>query len=86
MRARSRKRDALLCVYYKRRDEFLEANPRCVRCYRTATEVHHAAGRVGLLLIAVEHFRPLCHDCHRWVTEHPLLAKAAGLSVDRLGA
>lgn len=86
LRNRSARMAALLRIYAKKRQTFLEANPCCLRCGGTATEVHHAKGRVGDLLLNEEHWRPACSDCHRYITEHPAEAIERGWSLPRVGA
>lgn len=76
---------ALMRIYLKRRAEFLENNPNCVRCGQRATEVHHAAGRVGDLLLAEENWLPVCRPCHIWITDHPREAVEQGYSRRRIG-
>lgn len=85
MRAVSKKRAALLRIYAKVRNDFLAANPNCIRCGHAATEVHHAAGRGAGRLVAVETFRAMCRDCHRWATENPRAAIEQGFSLPRIG-
>lgn len=88
MRARSPKRARQERRYTFLRAQYLDTNPWCAHpaCTQYATEVHHKRGRVGELLTAVEHWLPLCHTHHVWVTEHPALAKVMGLSENRIGA
>ena len=45
-----------------------------------ATEVHHANGRAGTLLIDERFWKPLCSSAHRYVTEHPKYAREDGLT------
>ena len=87
MRARSPKRAKQEREYTRLRRDFLEANPWCALkgCGLLATEVHHRRGRVGALLLAVEHWSPLCHDCHVWATGHPAAAYELGISERRIG-
>ena len=84
LRSRSAKLARLQRVYTKLRREFLTDNPWCLRCGRTATEVHHKAGR-GALLLAVETWAAMCHECHRYATEHPREAIERGWSLPRIG-
>lgn len=85
MRRVSPRRAAALRIYTKIRREFLEANPSCIRCGVAATEVHHAAGRIGRLLTDVGNFRAMCHDCHVHATLHPAEAVEQGWSLPRIG-
>ena len=77
---------ALLRIYAKKRRLFLEANPWCLRCGGTATDVHHMAGRVGDLLLDESKWAAMCRDCHAYATEHPLEAIERGWSLPRIGA
>lgn len=73
--------------YTKLRREFLTMFPVCEGCFALfgakrpapSTEVHHRIGRRGELLCRIEHFRALCSNCHRFVHNHPELARSAGL-------
>lgn len=85
LRTRSQKLARLQRVYSKLRRDFLEEHPWCLRCGGTATEIHHAAGRLNGDLLRVENFRALCSACHRWVTEHPREAIQRGYSLPRIG-
>lgn len=81
MRARSRRMQA---VYRDRGPlvaDFLDRHPTCERCGRhRATEVHEvlSRGRGGSVLDE-SNLKALCHDCHRFVTEHPQEATVEGL-------
>jgi hypothetical protein len=73
---------------------FLAANPWCQGCINRygaftpaieSTQVHHSAGRDGLLLFDTRRFFAVCDDCHRWIHANPdrarslkLLAPAGG--------
>lgn len=50
-------------------------------CTHRATEIHHTAGRRGVRLIMSAYFKYLCHNCHRFCTEHSKEAKEIGLSL-----
>ena len=52
----------------------------CERCQSArATEVHEVLSRArGGSILDRANCRVLCHECHRWVTEHPAAAVAAG--------
>lgn len=86
MRHRTPKRAAQERLYAKLRAEFLATHPMCQWCGRQATEVHHKAGRVGLLLTDVSRWAALCREDHQYVTEHPAWAFEVGLSERRVGA
>lgn len=86
---RSVKRSKEEREYAKLRKKFLGENPLCVLavehdCTIHATEVHHSKGRIGELLLAVEHFIPVCHNGHVWAESHPIEAKELGISQSRL--
>jgi len=74
--------------YTKKRTLFLIAHPNCqaklVGCTGKATDVHHAAGRVGENYLNMSKWKALCRSCHRWVEENPEEAKELGLSESRL--
>lgn len=86
MRRVSKKRAALIRIYMKRRTAFLERNPWCIRCGGTATEVHHAAGRIGDRLLDETTWRGACHDCHVQITSRPQWAYEMGYSLRRIGS
>jgi len=73
-----------LADYRKKRDKFLKENPKCWKCGKEGTTLHHAKGRVGDNLTDVSTFVALCLPCHTWVEEHPLEAKKLGYSKNRL--
>lgn len=75
-----------LAEYRVVRDEWLGINNRCQfpNCYSRDVQLHHAAGRIGSLLVDTRYFRALCDTHHRWVELHPLEAKEMNLSVNRL--
>jgi|tagenome__1003787_1003787.scaffolds.fasta_scaffold12968679_1 ribosome-interacting GTPase 1 len=86
MRPVSRKKAAVIRVYIKRRAEFLEHNPWCLRCGKTATEVHHKAGRIAGALLDDTRWAAVCADCHRYITEHPAEAIECGWSLPRVAS
>jgi hypothetical protein len=74
------KRTACLVAYFKARAIFLGMKTKCDRCgHHGMPDVHHIAGRRGPLLADMKNFSALCRDCHRWVHDHPLAARPAGL-------
>ena len=73
-----------LAEYRKVRDKFMKENPICEVCGNLATDLHHAAGRVGDLLTDIRYFKALCRHHHQFIELHPLEAKRMGLSVNRL--
>lgn len=84
MRRLSKKRASQENKYRTIRKKFLEQNPDCIRCNGMATEIHHAKGRIGDLLLDTQYFKPVCRYCHHWIENHPKEAKELGLSVSRL--
>lgn len=56
-----------------------------VECSGIATDVHHTMGRSARYMLDVATWLRLCRPCHRWVTDHPAEARAAGLSRHRRG-
>lgn len=88
MRLFSKKRAKENRQYLKLRAVFLLENPVCKvkgnGCKGRATEVHHAAGRIGNLLLNTDYFIQICDNCHRWVELNPKEAKLKGYSVSRL--
>ena len=68
------------------RDEYLAMHKVCEHpeCSNPSEDLHHAKGRVGILLTDARYFRALCRKCHRWVEENPTDAKSMGLSFSRL--
>ena len=57
-------------------------NKHCRVCQASASELHHARGRLGPLLCDERHWIPLCWRCHRrvhaeieWARENGLIAK-----------
>lgn len=75
-------------VYTLKRRIYLLEHPKCMvnveGCTQEATQVHHAKGRDGALLIEVKYFRAVCSSCHKYVELHPEEAKEKGWSVSRL--
>jgi hypothetical protein len=57
----------------------------CSRCGGKGAEWHHRRSRSvhDQHRDCVCNGLWLCHTCHKWVTEHPFEAKAAGLIVSR---
>lgn len=58
-----------LLVYRNRRKSYLTEYPECqlklTGCTTQATQIHHAAGRIGNLLTNKKHFRSTCDSCHK---------------------
>lgn len=85
----SDKMKALLAEYHRLRAIFLKAYPICEAningvCIHKATEVHHKRGRIGWLLLAVQHWLSVCRPCHSWIEKNPKSAKERGFSEDRI--
>lgn len=80
-----RRRRRNIALYLKKRGEHLAANPWCVRCGGSATELHHARGRVGSNLLDDWTYRSMCSPCHRYAGDHPQEAIERGWSLPRIG-
>lgn len=81
----SYKQSKRLQEYRKVRDLYMKDNQICECCNTsTATDLHHAAGRIGSLLTDTRYFKALCRGCHTEVELNPEWAKENGLSVNRL--
>jgi hypothetical protein len=82
----SKKRAKENTEYSKVRKIYLEHFPVCEvwNCGNKSTEIHHMRGRVGSLLIDVNHFLAVCEACHKYIENNPLWAKEHGYSESRL--
>ena len=85
----SKKQKQRVAKYSLVRAEYLAEHTSCearipVACTSRATEIHHMAGKIGNLLTDTDNFLPVCRGCHIEIETHPLAAKDAGLSKDRL--
>lgn len=81
----SDKQSKRLQEYRKVRDEYMKSKPICEWCNTSpATDLHHAAGKIGSLLTDTRYFKALCRGCHTEVELNPRWAKENGLSVNRL--
>ena len=80
MRARSKKMSKIYVTRRKLVAEILEEHPICQRCQsRQATEVHEILSRArGGSILDKSNCAALCHQCHFWITTHPVQAKAEG--------
>lgn len=86
LRNQSVKLARLRRTYAKLRESFLTDNPVCSRCESArATDLHHAAGRLGAALLRVEDFVALCRPCHEWAGQNPTAAIESGISKPRVG-
>jgi len=85
MKRLSTKRAKQNYEYKKIRIQFLLDHPLCEVCEKQeSSEIHHKKGRIGELLTNTNHFLSVCRNCHRWIEEHPKMAKAFGYSESRL--
>lgn len=75
----SKARHARLREYATLRKRFLHDRPRCERCGKKATDIHHKRGRVGRLLCMTEYWASTCRGCHQWIGENPNEARELGL-------
>src|SRR6516165_8114589 len=72
LRRVSKKRQAQLKEYAKRKKVFLEEHPFCFVCWKhkEAMDLHHFFGRVQELLHFVPGFRTVCRQCHDYIERH----------------
>lgn len=71
-------------VYRALRSAFLEANPQCaVNPKKASTDVHHARGRAGSLLIDARFWVAVSREGHDWIQAHPIEARQRGLLCER---
>jgi hypothetical protein len=84
----SDKRLLALKEYRVVRDAYMRDHKICEHpeCNSPSTELHHSKGRIGKLLTDPLYFKALCHSCHFFIEQNPILAKELGLSVDRLSS
>lgn len=82
-------------MYKKARVDYLESHPVCevklpdcliptIDCDNSGLQVHHRRGRIGDLMWDKRYFLAVCHNCHRYLEDHPEQAKANGWSLSRL--
>lgn len=72
-------------IYLAIRKIWFSPHFMCRRCdTKPATDVHHAAGKLGDLLYDVRKWIPLCRECHKLIEENPGYAIRAGYSIYRL--
>ena len=72
-------RSHLLRMYAERRRLFLAEHCWCDVCCRgRASEVHHARGRAGKLLLDTRYWLAVCRRCHRWIHDNPKAAQFQG--------
>ena len=70
--------------YLKLVKKFLFENTVCVVTGERATEVHHAKGRIGKLLLDVSKWLPVSAVGHKWIHDNPKEAMKRGLILSRL--
>jgi len=74
----SKKRSEQNKEYTKTRLQFLSENFLCQRCFKSADEIHHKAGRTGERLNDVKDFMVVCRTCHQYIHEHPAESREKG--------
>lgn len=80
----SKKQAGKIRDYLKVRLVFMNDNPFCAVCGKSATDVHHRKGKIGELLTVARHFLAVCRSCHTQIEENPEWAKEQGYSLNRL--
>ncbi len=87
LRAVSKRRDALNKEYMAKRKAFLASNPLCMyqlaegvarHACNKATEIHHVCGRAGAHFLDEGTWMAVCRKSHRFIHDHPKLARAKG--------
>lgn len=83
---RSTKRAKQERDYLVKRGVFLNKNQSCqvIGCGKESNQVHHKAGRIGLLLLYTPLWLAVCETCHPKIEENPMWAKNNGYSVNRI--
>lgn len=82
-------------AYKDARNQFLETHdvcqvnlPDCLVSYpiedKSMLQIHHKKGRRGSLLTDQQYFLCVCHNCHRYIEDHPAWAIENGYSISRL--
>lgn len=72
-----RRRD--LATYSKLRVDYLRRQPVCECCTRrSASDIHHKAGRTGGNYLKVATWMAVCRECHDYIHRFPKLARALG--------
>lgn len=85
----SPKREEENKAYTQLRGIFLMNHPYCEIqanefCSKSATTVHHTAGRIGELFLDVSKWKGACMSCHQYAHDHPKEAIEKGWSESRL--
>jgi hypothetical protein len=72
--------------YSNVRISYLNAYPVCEvhNCNNKSDQIHHKAGRIGGLLLDINHFLAVCDTCHKYIELNPLWAKEHGYSESRI--
>lgn len=87
IKAITTKHARLMTAYLALRKVFLKDHPHCAAkltgCRGWASDVHHKLGR-GKFLLDISTWLPVCRHCHRWIEDHPSLAKELDFSASRL--
>ncbi len=83
VKARSHSEEVRNTVYLPIRELHLTRFPVCEVCQACiASDVHHRAGRSGLLLFDVRYFTSICRPCHRTIHHDEAKAKKEGWILD----
>lgn len=84
---RTKKRAAQERQYLALRAVWLPKNAYCkaqlTGCTFHASDVHHMAGREGLMLLYTPYWLPVCRNCHNWIEANGEEAKRLGFSLQR---
>ena len=81
----SDKMEKALKVYAVERRLFLEKNPACKVCGKSATDIHHSAGKSSIeLLLDYNLWIQVCRACHTLIELNPVWAKQNRYSISRL--
>ena len=70
-------------AYRERAREWLIGRPCAIYPHLAATQVHHAKGRRGALLMDERYWVAVSAPGHQWVHAHPLEARELGLTRSR---
>ena len=83
---RSSKRAKQETEYSSLGPKFLSKNPFCQvdGCRNVSEQVHHKAGRIGVLLLYTPWWLAVCAKCHTKIELEPEWAKAKSYSLSRL--
>jgi len=81
----STKRAAQRRVYLRKRAVFLQRRLYCEifkdGCTRRSTQIHHMHGCEGAKLLDEEWWLPACASCHRYLHDHPRMARDEGFLI-----